>query len=366
MSSVPYRISDKTITIVVDRQVHTVQRSAANADALIAELAKGESADLEAIKAMASVKNYIVYLSQGRISLTDAGIQFMGELVNSYMTERIMRHHAEGVDVAPMLAFMDRVMNHPILGIQQDIYKWCEKGDMPFTAEGHIIAYKKVREDYRSYHSSPDGTHLHHPIGGFVEMERSAVDPRRNNTCSTGLHFCSYDYLNAYQGANTGRILILSIDPQDVIAIPTDYNQTKGRACRYRIIGELPQDQAQKFFMGKLVVDQFQTYKAEPKAEPVVQKPDTSVKKSKAKKPTKTTASAKKSKKLKAKEKAKIQQPKLRTQSDLGVIEHKNLSQPVSYSEVLAKVQELGQTGAGKFFGVARTTIQEWVKKINK
>ena len=360
MSSVPYRISDKTITIVVDRQVHTVQRSAANANALIDELAKGESADLEVIKAMASVKNYIVYLSQGRISLTDAGIQFMGELVNSYMTERIMRHHAEGVDVAPMLAFMDRVMNHPILGIQQDIYKWCEKGDMPFTAEGHIIAYKKVREDYRSYHASPDGTHLHHPIGGFVEMERSAVDPRRNNTCSTGLHFCSYDYLNAYQGANTGRILILSIDPQDVIAIPTDYNQTKGRACRYRIIGELPQDQAQKFFIGKLVVDQFQTYKAEPKEEPkkVEDKPDMAVKKDKPKTSKKSKAKAKSKKPVLKKVKAPA--PKA------GFIEHKKLVKPVPYSEVLAKVSELGQTGAGKHFGVARTTIQEWIKKINK
>lgn len=356
MSSVPYRISDKTITIVVDRQVHTVQRSAANANALIAELAKGESADLEVIKAMASVKNYIVYLSQGRISLTDAGIQFMGELVNSYMTERIMRHHAEGVDVSPMLAFMDRVMNHPIIGIQQDIYKWCEKGDMPFTAEGHIIAYKKVREDYRSYHSSPDGTHLHHPIGGFVEMERSAVDPRRDNTCSTGLHFCSYDYLNAYQGANTGRILILSIDPQDVIAIPTDYNQTKGRACRYRIIGELDHDQAQKFFKGKLVVEQFQTYKAEPTKDEA--KPETVVKKDKSKS-SKTSKKKTKSNRPVMK-KVKAPAPKA------GFIEHKNLTKPVLYAEVIAKVSELGQTGAGKHFGVARTTIQEWVKKINK
>lgn len=358
MSAVPYRISDKTITIVVDRQVHTVQRSAANADALIAELAKGEFADLETIKAMASVKNYIVYLSQGRISLTDAGIQFMGELVNSYMTERIMRHHAEGVDVAPMLAFMDRVMNHPILGIQQDIYKWCEKGDMPFTAEGHIIAYKKVDMNWRSYHASPDGTHLYHPIGGYVEMERSAVDPRRDYTCSTGLHFCSYDYLNAYQGKNTGRILILSIDPQDIIAIPTDYNQTKGRACRYRIIGELAQEQAQKFFSGKLVVDQFQTYKAEPKAEPkkVEAKPETAVKKEASKASKKSKAKAKKP----VAKKVKTPAPKA------GFIEHKKLAKPVPYAEVLAKVSELGQTGAGKHFGVARTTIQEWVKKINK
>lgn len=357
MSKVPYRISDKTITIVLDRQVHTVQRSAMNADTLIAELAKGNDADLETIRSMSSVRNYIVYLSQGRVALTDAGIQFMGELVNSYMAERIMRHHVEGVDVSPMLAFMDRVMNHPIIGIQNDIYKWCEKGDMPFTAEGHIIAYKKVNPEYRSYHASPDGTHLYHPIGGLVEMERERVDPRRDNTCSTGLHFCSYDYLNQYQGAGTGRILILSIDPQDVIAIPTDYNQTKGRACRYKIIGELPLEDAQKFFSGRLVVNSFQTYQPEPvkeKQAPVkADKPKTETKKKVAKK------SKAKSKKPTLK-KVKAPAPKD------GVITHKKLSQPVSFSEVVNKVAELGQTGAGAFFGVARTTIQEWLKKINK
>lgn len=334
MSKVPYRISDKTITLVVDNKVHTVQRSAPNADAIIAELAKGENADLELIKALASLKNFIIYMSMGRVSITDAGVSFLGEIISTYMAERILRHHHEGVDVAPMLAFMDMVMDHPVAGIQNDIFKWCEKGDMPFTAEGHIIAYKKVREDYRSYHASPDGSHLLHTIGEYVEMERSAVDPRRDNTCSTGLHFCSYDYLNKYQGANTGRILILAINPQDVIAIPTDYNQTKGRACRYKVIGELPQEAAQVFFSGKLVVKEFQSYKAE-------SKPETPIKIVKEK-PKKAVV------------------PSVKP----GHITHKALAKPVPYAEVEAKVAELGQTGAGKHFGVARTTVQEWLKKI--
>lgn len=355
MSKVPYRISDKTITIVVNRQVHTVQRSAPNANQLIEELAKGEDADLDLIIALSSVKNYMVLMSQGRVSITDDGVRFMDNLISSYMTERIMRHYQEGVDVSPMLAFMDSVMEHPIPGIQNDIFKWCEKGDMPFTAEGHIIAYKKVRADYCSYHASQDGTHLLHTIGCYVEMERSAVDPRRDNTCSTGLHFCSYDYLNQYQGANTGRILILAIDPQDVIAIPTDYNQTKGRACRYKIIGELPIEDANRFFARKLVVEKFQTYEAEKKAEPV-------------KKEEPKTVKPKASKKSKAKDKSnkpalkKVKAPAPKA----GFIEHKKLAAPVSFGEVVANVQELGQTGAGKFFGVARTTIQEWLKKINK
>ena len=33
--------------------------------------------------------------------------------------------------------------------------------------------------------------------------------------------------------------MILKINPADVVSIPTDYNASKGRACRYEVIGEL-------------------------------------------------------------------------------------------------------------------------------
>ena len=33
--------------------------------------------------------------------------------------------------------------------------------------------------------------------------------------------------------------MILKINPADVVAIPKDYNNTKGRTCRYEVIGEL-------------------------------------------------------------------------------------------------------------------------------
>ena len=62
-------------------------------------------------------------------------------------------------------------------------------------------------------------------------------------TCSYGLHFCSEGYLRHFGG---DRVVILKINPRDVVSIPTDYNNTKGRCCRYEVIGEVgvnPEDE---------------------------------------------------------------------------------------------------------------------------
>ena len=75
-------------------------------------------------------------------------------------------------------------------------------------------------------------------------MERNQVDDDQNQTCSTGLHFCSQEYLNHFGGART---VIVKINPRDVVSIPNDYNNSKGRACRYEVIGELGVDPEEAF-----------------------------------------------------------------------------------------------------------------------
>ena len=67
-------------------------------------------------------------------------------------------------------------------------------------------------------------------------MERNEVDDNRDRTCSTGLHFCSQDYLDHFGGQ---RIMIVKINPADVVSIPSDYNDSKGRATGYEVVGEL-------------------------------------------------------------------------------------------------------------------------------
>jgi hypothetical protein len=67
-------------------------------------------------------------------------------------------------------------------------------------------------------------------------MKRNMVDDDPESTCSRGLHFCSQNYLGFY---GRGRTMIVKVNPRDVVSIPVDYKNAKGRACRYEIYGEL-------------------------------------------------------------------------------------------------------------------------------
>jgi hypothetical protein len=147
----------------------------------------------------------------------------------------------EGFPIEPMVTFMENLMSNPSRQAVQELYGFLEKNNLPITPDGHFLAYKKVRDDYLDCHS---GT-MDNSVGKIVEMERNEVDDNRNNTCSAGLHFCGHSYLAHFSGART---VIVKINPRDVVSIPSDYNDAKGRACRYEVVGEVgvnPDDEAE-------------------------------------------------------------------------------------------------------------------------
>jgi hypothetical protein len=140
----------------------------------------------------------------------------------------------DGFPVEPLVKFMENLMSNPSFRAVNELYGFLEKNSLPITPDGCFLAYKKVRNDYMDIHS---GT-FNNSVGLICEMERNKVDDNQNNTCSSGLHFCSQEYLGSFGGSDS-RIMILKISPADVVSIPTDYNNSKGRTCKYTVIGEL-------------------------------------------------------------------------------------------------------------------------------
>jgi acyl carrier protein len=94
-----------------------------------------------------------------------------------------------------------------------------------------------VKSDYMDIHS---GT-VRNQIGDAPAMPRAMVDADRNRTCSQGLHFCSKSYLTSFGSSrrDSDRCMLVKINPADVVAIPADYNNAKGRAWTYEVVGEV-------------------------------------------------------------------------------------------------------------------------------
>jgi hypothetical protein len=190
--------------------------------------------------------------------------------MHNALTKRMVAMIQEDFPVEPLIAFMENLMDNPSKRAVNELYGFLEKNTLPITSDGCFLAYKKVRQDYFDVHSGTvlnkpaaymtdeDTAALEEAVGKnnevtvavedgvtVVSMERNLVDDDQNRTCSTGLHFCSQDYLNSFGGE---RIVILKINPRDVVSIPNDYNDSKGRCARYEIVDEIDKDKADEAF----------------------------------------------------------------------------------------------------------------------
>lgn len=151
--------------------------------------------------------------------------------LHNAMTTRVVAMINEGFDAKPLVAFMNNLLKNSSKVAVDELYLFLEATQLPITSDGHFIAYKMVNDDYTSIH---DGK-FKNDVGTVVEMPRNMVDDNRERTCSQGLHFCSKEYLPHYGRAEGTRLLLVKINPADVVSIPSDYNNAKGRASKYLI-----------------------------------------------------------------------------------------------------------------------------------
>jgi hypothetical protein len=227
----PYLIQGKNIVVIIDNQPHTVTSTHIGYEKIKQAI---KDNDWDAVKDVIDPKKQILEYGAGNVAIQGSKVFWKEREMHGVLTNRLIEMYQDGFPVEPLIAFMENLMQNPSKRAVEELYGFLEKGNLPLTPDGYFLAYKKVRADFRDCHT---GT-MDNSVGQTVEMERNAVDDDQNRTCSAGLHFFSKEYLTHF-GSSDSRTVILKINPRDVVSIPTDYNNAKGRACRYEVIGEL-------------------------------------------------------------------------------------------------------------------------------
>ena len=265
--SFPYLIQGSNITVVIGTTPHTVSKNHIAYNKLVAAI---KANDWDTVQDIIEPKQVVLNFGQGNVSIQGDKIFWKGREMHNALTKRMVAMIQEDFPVEPLIAFMENLMENPSKRAVNELYGFLEKNTLPITSDGCFLAYKKVRQDYFDCHSGTvlnkpavymtdeDAATLKEAVGKnnevtvevvdgvtVVSMERNLVDDDQNRTCSTGLHFCSRDYLDHFGGE---RIVVLKINPRDVVSIPNDYNDSKGRCARYEIVDEIDKDKADEAF----------------------------------------------------------------------------------------------------------------------
>ena len=230
----PYIIQGDSLTIVVDGRQSTINREThPNFDKVIDAIRVGDWESVpNLVDLVATIRDYVS--DNGDIEVKDGDVYFQGRPFANAVADRLLRLLEEDLPIEPLCNFLTNLKLNPSKRAVDELYGFLENNNLPITPDGHFIAYKKVRENYTDIHS---GT-FDNSVGQICEMARNEVDEDKDRTCSSGLHFCSIEYLPHFGGTSGYRVMLLKINPRDVVSIPSDYNNAKGRACRYEVIAE--------------------------------------------------------------------------------------------------------------------------------
>lgn len=234
--AVEYVITGDSIMLTLGNDVEIVDASHQNykaiKQAIVAE-------DYKTAYDLMNISKAITKFTQGAISVRDGELYYGEMRLRSTLVTRILDMMAQGDEgFKSLVNFLERLLKNPSKSSVEQLWGFISHLDVDIDADGYIIGWKKVRAKKDGLFDSRTGK-VPNDIGNIVEMPRHMVDDNRDVTCSQGLHVGAWDYVTSFSG---DTILKVKVDPADVVAVPTDYNDMKMRAAKYTVVAVVDKD----------------------------------------------------------------------------------------------------------------------------
>ena len=238
------------ITVVLDGERHSI--NAGNtlfSKALDAYKADDWDAFIACVNPEIRLKS--LYASYEGIEVKDGNLYVFGDPVHSTLATRVLSFLEHGLDCVHLFKFILKLNLNPSKRAVDELYTFLEHRALPITDNGNFLAYKAVRADYTDKHS---GKFLN-TVDAVLEMPRNKVDDDKNVGCSYGFHAGTVEYAKDFMDRD-GHLMIVEINPADVVSIPTDCQFQKLRTCKYKVVGEYEIDLTDPMYASRFETDQ--------------------------------------------------------------------------------------------------------------
>jgi hypothetical protein len=231
--------NDGSVSAVVSDQTYSFNKSHPNYNKLVYHL---KTNNVEHFEAAYDIISHVNAYCEGYVNCNAGSLNWDGIQMPEMFTGTILDMIKQGFPFEPMLNFLDNLSQNPSDHAIVELFDFMEHKNMPITYDGHFLAYKAVREDYKDIYSGQ----FDNSVGSVCEVPRNKVDNNRDVGCGAGLHVGAIDYAKSYGGINLddddndggNRLMICKVNPRDVVSVPTDAKFQKLRCCRYEVVSE--------------------------------------------------------------------------------------------------------------------------------
>ena len=158
-----------------------------------------------------------------------------GQKVDDPVTRKIAELHQAGLPFDPLVKFMNKVSRNPDKGVRAQLFQFLQVSKFPLSEDGDFLGYKGVRDDLWDQHT---GKTFQYTPGAVLSMPRDEVCDDPNQGCEAGIHVGSFDYAKSF--TRSELVILVKVDPANVVSVPTDYSYQKLRACELTVARVVP------------------------------------------------------------------------------------------------------------------------------
>ena len=165
--SYPFLIQGNNIVVVIDNKPHTINKTHITYQRVVDAIKAG---DWDTVKDVIEPKKVVLEYGQGNVAVQGDKLFWKGEEMHNALSNRMIQMLQDGFPIEPMIQFMENLMQNPSKRAVTELYGFLEKNSLPITPDGHFLAYKKVKNDYKDCYT---GT-MNNSVGS-VEIGRAHV-----------------------------------------------------------------------------------------------------------------------------------------------------------------------------------------------
>lgn len=165
----------------------------------------------------------------------DGNFSFEGTPIDPQLAH-LINNFTEGDD--RWKHFIRRLSQNPSKKVTDHLFRFLSScPGITIDENGCVLAFKGVQYDLTDVQTGFN----EHCIGAEISMPRNQVEDDPEVACAAGLHAGSLSY-----ATNWGhRVVIVRIDPKDVVSVPYDTQSQKLRCCAYKVVSEVAEAKAE-------------------------------------------------------------------------------------------------------------------------
>jgi hypothetical protein len=245
-----YAINNKAITLFIQGKNYKVEKTDKNYPKILQVFNLPKEEQEDAVEDILTNKVDVAKAVQESEGFDVQGdvIYYKGEKLPNSLTVKVLSIIRDGLPLEHFEKFWENLQNNPSSKSIEELTEFLDYKELAITEDGCFLAYKGVQNDYFSSHGNLEtkvlqGTvnssgQIYNGVGEVIEVRRRDVDDDRSVHCSKGLHCGSLEYARGF----SYRLVVVKVNPADVVSVPSDYNCQKCRVSKYEVIADFVEE----------------------------------------------------------------------------------------------------------------------------